>query len=184
MNFFQAIGSVYKNYAGFSGYAKRSEYWYFNLFVAVIFVALLGIAGLTGLLGMIISAVMALFKGDFDSVSTAFGASLGLFLTMLVITGLFSIFTLLPFVALHCRRMRDAGLTWWMMILVFVAAIMMTAIPFVPIMAAPWIVCIFPSRATLLVPSDSESVFETDFSFAKQSNQSSPVIDSSNDPFS
>ncbi len=35
MNFLQAIGSGFRNYATFSGRAMRSEYWYFALFIVI-----------------------------------------------------------------------------------------------------------------------------------------------------
>lgn len=39
MNFNQAIVSCFKNYAGFSGRASRSEFWWFTLFQAVVLIA-------------------------------------------------------------------------------------------------------------------------------------------------
>jgi uncharacterized membrane protein YhaH (DUF805 family) len=41
MNFFEAIGSGFRNYVNFSGRAIRSEYWYWTLFEAVVIVALI-----------------------------------------------------------------------------------------------------------------------------------------------
>lgn len=36
MGFSQAVKSVFSNYANFSGRARRSEYWYFALFLLII----------------------------------------------------------------------------------------------------------------------------------------------------
>ena len=36
MTFFEAIKSVFSNYANFSGRARRSEYWYFVLFNVIV----------------------------------------------------------------------------------------------------------------------------------------------------
>jgi uncharacterized membrane protein YhaH (DUF805 family) len=40
MNFFEAIGSGFRNYVNFSGRAIRSEYWYWILFEVVVIVVL------------------------------------------------------------------------------------------------------------------------------------------------
>lgn len=36
MSFVEAIKSVFTQYVGFSGRARRSEYWYFTLFYAIV----------------------------------------------------------------------------------------------------------------------------------------------------
>ncbi|KPP83157.1 MAG: Integral membrane protein [Oceanicaulis sp. HLUCCA04] len=36
MNFIEAVKSVYSNYANFQGRARRSEYWWFFLFVFIV----------------------------------------------------------------------------------------------------------------------------------------------------
>lgn len=36
MTFTQAISSVFKNYANFNGRARRSEFWFFELFTLII----------------------------------------------------------------------------------------------------------------------------------------------------
>lgn len=36
MSFGQAISSVFKNYANFNGRARRSEFWFFELFTLII----------------------------------------------------------------------------------------------------------------------------------------------------
>ena len=43
MSFVEAIKSVFSQYVGFSGRARRSEYWYFVLFEAVISSVLSGL---------------------------------------------------------------------------------------------------------------------------------------------
>jgi uncharacterized membrane protein YhaH (DUF805 family) len=39
MNFFEAIGSGFRNYVNFSGRAPRSEYWYWTLFAILLVLA-------------------------------------------------------------------------------------------------------------------------------------------------
>jgi uncharacterized membrane protein YhaH (DUF805 family) len=38
--------AVLKNYAGFSGRARRAEYWYFTLFYMIVYVAVAVVAGI------------------------------------------------------------------------------------------------------------------------------------------
>lgn len=41
MNIIEAVSSVlFKNYVNFSGRARRSEFWYYNLFLWIIYIAL------------------------------------------------------------------------------------------------------------------------------------------------
>jgi uncharacterized membrane protein YhaH (DUF805 family) len=80
-----------KNYAGFSGRAQRSEYWFFILFYFIITVVLVLVDGAVGGL-------------DYDS-------GLGLF------SGIFMLAMLIPSLAVSIRRLHDTDRTgWWMLI--------------------------------------------------------------------
>ena len=83
MSFKEAIVSAFQNYAKFSGRARRSEYWYFVLFVGIV----------SFVLGMIGS-----FAGD-----SGFGSFVSL------LTGLFDLAVLVPSLALCWRRLHDIG---------------------------------------------------------------------------
>jgi uncharacterized membrane protein YhaH (DUF805 family) len=43
MNFMDAVKSVYSNYVGFNGRARRSEYWWWYLFYVIVYIVLAGI---------------------------------------------------------------------------------------------------------------------------------------------
>ncbi len=60
MSFMDAIKSVFTQYAGFSGRARRSEYWYFVLFNAVVSGVLSGIAQSQGGIFTALSTVYSL----------------------------------------------------------------------------------------------------------------------------
>jgi uncharacterized membrane protein YhaH (DUF805 family) len=91
MDFFEAIRSGFRNFAGFSGRAVRSEYWYFALF-----------SGLVYQVAAILDA--ALFPAN-DFVRNLGVGPLYL-LTVLVL--------LLPAVAVCVRRLHDLDRTgWW-----------------------------------------------------------------------
>jgi len=89
MNFAQAIGSVLRNYVGFSGRAPRSEYWYWAL-------------GMT--IGGIVAAIL-----DYAIFETQNGP----------INGVFSLAILLPSIAVGIRRLHDIDRTGWWTLIVF-----------------------------------------------------------------
>jgi uncharacterized membrane protein YhaH (DUF805 family) len=87
MSFADAIRSVFSQYVGFTGRARRSEFWYWTLFQII--------------LGVIASI---LDRAAFDRNNGAFSAVVGLAL-------------LLPSLALAVRRLHDSGRTgWWLLI--------------------------------------------------------------------
>ena len=92
MNFSQAIVSCLNNYITFSGRARRSEFWYFELFCFII-----------GFVGGLVDHSM--FK---DFIYTYHIGPLG------IITGLF---ILLPRLAVAVRRLHDVNRSgWWILI--------------------------------------------------------------------
>jgi len=57
MTFTEAIQSVLKNYANFSGRARRSEYWYWNLAVIILYVLLAIVGRFSDALSVVIGLV-------------------------------------------------------------------------------------------------------------------------------
>ena len=81
-----------KNYVGFSGRSRRSEYWYFTLFYLVIAIVLSVLDGI-------------LFGGSVDGKGTP------------VLSGLFMLAMLLPSIAVGMRRLHDTDRSgWWLLI--------------------------------------------------------------------
>ncbi len=79
MDFVSAIKSCFSQYAGFSGRASRSEYWWWTLFVIL--------------------------------------ATIGTAIVSDVLSALFSLGTLLPFLAVAARRLHDIGKSgWWQLV--------------------------------------------------------------------
>ncbi len=85
MSFGDAIVTVFRKYADFTGRATRSEYWWWALFSAIVSSAL-GALNLATPEGVI-----------------AVGSSLA---------GVWSIAVLVPSLAVAVRRLRDAGRAW------------------------------------------------------------------------
>lgn len=96
MSFTQAIRSVFSQYAGFTGRARRSEYWWWFLFTVLV-----GIA--TGIID--------------QALGTTVGEGLG---ETGVLTSLASLALLLPTLAVSLRRLHDTGRTGWWVLLALV----------------------------------------------------------------
>lgn len=98
---------VIKNYAEFSGRARRKEFWMFGLIHALIMIGLYVL--------MIASAAVA-------------GENATLPLIFMGLLGLYGLFILIPGIAVMVRRLHDIGRTgwWWLIGLVpFVGAIVL-----------------------------------------------------------
>ena len=84
---------AFKQYATFSGRARRSEYWYFTLFFTVGYLLMSFIDGLIGTFSM--------------------EAGIGL------LGGIFLLVHLLPSLTVSIRRLHDIGRTgWWYLIVI------------------------------------------------------------------
>jgi len=82
---------VLKNYVGFSGRARRREFWMFQLFNAIFLVA-----------AMVLDNVLGLASKDLG-----YGP----------IYGLYALVLLLPSIAVAARRLHDIGKSgWWQLI--------------------------------------------------------------------
>ena len=90
-DFVEAVKSAYKNYANFNGRASRSDYWWVYLFFIIIVFALLFLAGLMGRAGGIISIILIIFY----------------------------IGSIVPMIALACRRMHDSDKSGWFQLIPF-----------------------------------------------------------------
>lgn len=83
-----------KQYADFSGRARRKEYWMFVLFNVLIMIVL-----------MVIDAALGLSAGD---------SALG------VMSGIYSLAVLIPSIAVCVRRLHDVGKSGWYYLLGFI----------------------------------------------------------------
>ncbi len=88
---------VLKNYAGFSGRARRQEYWFFVLFNFIITLALIFVDVLFG----------------------AFNPQTGLG----VLSGIYSLAVFIPTFAVTVRRLHDTSRTGWWLLIAFLPLI-------------------------------------------------------------
>ncbi|MFC7879971.1 DUF805 domain-containing protein [Isoptericola sp. NPDC057391] len=121
MSFSDAIKSVFSQYANFSGRARRSEFWYFYLFVLIVNVVFWILFLVTG------GASAATMSPD----GTMTDASTGLAAGAMVVVGIWSLVGLalvLPTLAVMIRRLHDqdrSGFFWWLSVIPFVGGIIM-----------------------------------------------------------
>jgi len=96
MSFRQSIKSFWTNYATFKGRARRSEYWYIQLFLVLTNLAVAAID-------------LVLMGGDVDRfIANGGGGIVGL---------VWILVTIVPALAVLVRRLHDTGKTgWWILI--------------------------------------------------------------------
>jgi uncharacterized membrane protein YhaH (DUF805 family) len=102
MGFATAVKSFWSNYTNFSGRARRSEYWFIQLFLVLTNLAVAAID-------------LALMNGDFERfIANGGGGIVGL---------IWILVTIVPAVAVLIRRLHDTSRSgWWaLMILLPVA---------------------------------------------------------------
>jgi uncharacterized membrane protein YhaH (DUF805 family) len=99
MDFGAAVKSFWSNYSNFKGRARRSEYWYVQLFLV-----------LTNLAAAAID--LALMDGDVDRfIANGGGGIVGL---------VWILATIVPALAVLVRRLHDIGKSGWWALILFV----------------------------------------------------------------
>lgn len=95
MGFFDAISTCWSKWADFQGRARRSEYWFWQLFVWLVFIAFFVMDGI---------------------ISVSGGRTAGN-VFLLIGVALFAISMFLPGLAVLVRRMHDLGVTGWIVLI-------------------------------------------------------------------
>lgn len=99
MGFAEAVKSFWSNYATFKGRARRSEYWFIQLFLIITNVAVAAID-------------LALMNGDVDRfIANGGGGIVGL---------VWILVTIVPALAVLFRRLHDTGKSGWWVLMGFV----------------------------------------------------------------
>ena len=103
MTFGQAVKTVFRKYAVFTGRARRAEYWWFTLFNLIVEMGLLFLMGLC--------CIPFVFKGG-DSAGLSTVTNI-----FSVISAAWSLAVLLPAWGVLTRRLHDVGRSGWWVIL-------------------------------------------------------------------
>ena len=114
MSFTEAVKTCFAKYVTFSGRARRSEHWYFFLFITLI-QSVLYIWLMTVIMGPMTEFIQR--GGDPQDVEAIKEIFLGAITSPACIALIaFSLATLLPIIAVQIRRMHDTGRSgWWSM---------------------------------------------------------------------
>lgn len=119
MGFGEAISTCFSKYATFQGRARRSEFWFFYLFMAIVngvLGGILGVALATGTTGVVVDEKTG------EITSTANASLNGFAITMIVIVSIWVLATFLPMLGVQVRRLHDAnhsGWWWWINLVCF-----------------------------------------------------------------
>jgi uncharacterized membrane protein YhaH (DUF805 family) len=111
MSFTDAVRSVLTNFVGFSGRARRSEYWWFSLFYEVVAVV------------VVFSAIAVSVTSSWEPRATAYPTALdmgGAMLIAVVIADLILLSMFLPYLAVCIRRLHDTNRSGWFYLITLV----------------------------------------------------------------
>lgn len=112
LSFPEAVKSVLIKYVGFSGRARRSEYWWFALFTNVVVLVVFGCA-------MFVDLITTSAEAGATTDATALATG-GATLIGLVIAGLLLLAMALPHLAVSIRRLHDMNRSGWFYLINFV----------------------------------------------------------------
>jgi uncharacterized membrane protein YhaH (DUF805 family) len=102
VTFIEAVKTVYRKYATFSGRAARSEYWWFVLFSFI-----------AGIVIMVVEGALGLGQGSMMSGGGGFSGSYNGGILSII----WSLGNLLPGLAVGVRRLHDTDRSgWWLLI--------------------------------------------------------------------
>jgi serine/threonine protein kinase len=105
---------VWKQYADFSGRARRREYWYFALFNMITMILLL-IAGI--IIGSIIAEQYDSMEYYYDYYNNYYNYAEYIMTSITVIMSIYGLIVFLPALAVTVRRLHDSGKSgWWLLI--------------------------------------------------------------------
>ena len=108
LTFIEAIGECIRKYATFKGRSRRSEYWWYGLFVLILTLTPIGLA---------YAAV-----GIFGKTENVFAMVM---LMPLALTGI-ELCTIIPFLAVQTRRLHDVGRSGWWIVWDIIASLAYT----------------------------------------------------------
>jgi uncharacterized membrane protein YhaH (DUF805 family) len=110
MSFLPAVKSVLTKYVGFTGRARRSEYWWFGLFVVIAEMPMF----------FVLMVTSAASGATTDPTGLAMG---GVNIVVLVVAELLLLALVLPHLAVTVRRLHDTNRSGWFYLINFVPLI-------------------------------------------------------------
>ena len=142
MSFTEAVKTCFAKYVTFSGRARRSEHWYFFLFITLIQIVLY-IWLMTGIMGPMGEFIQR--GGDPQDVEAIKEIFLGAITSPACIALIaFSLATLLPIIAVQIRRMHDTGRSGWWSMTYWGGNLLSVFVPFASLVGAIWFISTEP----------------------------------------
>ena len=129
MSFTEAVKTCFAKYVTFSGRARRSEHWYFFLFITLVQIVLIIWVG-SSIMGPVMEYISR--GGDpNDKEAIAEIVNPYRFSLSSIVMLIFWVGTLLPIIAVQIRRMHDIGRSGWWSMTYWAGSLLMYA-PFIP----------------------------------------------------
>jgi uncharacterized membrane protein YhaH (DUF805 family) len=116
MGFGEAVSTCFRKYATFQGRARRSEFWYYYLFIIIVNAVLSSLLYTAILTGPSREEIVDGVKQTVPDGLSAFG------LIMVVVVSIWALAILLPTLSVMVRRLHDAdhsGWWWWINLVCF-----------------------------------------------------------------
>ena len=114
LTFKQAVGACISEYATFTGRSRRSEYWWFGLFILLIMVIpLIGM----GVTSFVLEGRFVMKPGETNGALTQ-----TIHLILVIVFALAYLFVLVPSLAVQTRRLHDTGRSGWWIVWGFLAS--------------------------------------------------------------
>ncbi len=131
MSFTEAVKTCFAKYVTFSGRARRSEHWYFFLFINLIMIVL-AIWVTSSIMGPVMEYISEGGDPNDKEAITEIVNPYRFSLSSIVML-IFGVGTLLPIIAVQIRRMHDIGRSGWWSMTYWAGSLLMYA-PFIPSM--------------------------------------------------
>lgn len=112
MKMFKAYGYYWKNAFKYQATSTRADYWWPVLMNVIIYAILCLLMMASG-----ISSIGSLIQGTTEGLGTV--------VILAIITMIFSIATIFPSIAISVRRVRDAGLSGWFVLGIWLVSIIL-----------------------------------------------------------
>lgn len=117
MTFFDAIKSVFKNYANFRGRARRTEFWFFYLLTFIIEQVFGYIIGLLTVPLMLSAFAAGGSEAEAETAVAALGGTIIVYLLMALTMFIISLVLLIPSISVSVRRLHDTGRSGWCLLI-------------------------------------------------------------------
>ena len=120
MSMGEAIKACISKYATFSGRSRRSEYWWFSLFLLIISIVLLAPIGV---------CVALIDSGTINPDAGAWSVVVVIAGILALLSGLFLLFSIIPSISVQVRRLHDVGRSGWWVFWMFAISLVAAVVP-------------------------------------------------------